>query len=113
LGDECEVVDSIFNAEELKLFSKKCDFVITGRMHLAIICATNAIPSFSVSYQQKFSGFYKHIGLEPANLMVEPSELFGYDILDKILVSIQERNELRQMISDNLPIVKDLAKKNL
>jgi len=113
LKDKCMLVGSDFTAEELKLFTAGCDFVISGRMHLAIITATNSIPSFSVSYQQKFAGFYKHIGLNEADLMIEPDELFNYNIVGKILVNVVNRKKLQQKISDNLPLVENMARKNL
>ena len=113
LGSNCKLVDIDFNSEELKLFSEKCDFVITGRMHLAIITATNSIPAFSVSYQAKFGGFYKYIGLERMDLMIEPHELLENHVASRILANIHKRHELSSKISDELPEIQGMVEKCL
>lgn len=112
LTDDCRMVDTEFNSEELKSFTEKCDFAITGRMHLGIICATNFIPSFSVSYQQKFAGFYQILGLSPEELMIEPGDLFDNNIFNKILSNIEKTDHLKQTIRDNFTKVKDYSQKN-
>jgi len=113
LGDDSKLVDVDFNAEDLKLFSKKCDFVITGRMHLAIITATNGIPAFSVSYQSKFAGFYELIGMDSVELLIEPQDLFENDIADKILQNIYRRATLSSIINKKLSNIRDTVEKCL
>jgi colanic acid/amylovoran biosynthesis protein len=68
------------NAREIKRLCESLDFVITGRMHLAIAALGSGTPALCIAYQQKFEGLLMHFNLPgdlavPASLLNDPASM--------------------------------------
>jgi polysaccharide pyruvyl transferase WcaK-like protein len=102
-----------YNAEELTAVLGGLDFILTGRMHLAIMGLTQKVPSLAISYQDKFEGMYQHLG-SPLRYVVIMPEVYMSDRAEEIFsCALERRLETRQRIDQALPVVQALAKKNL
>jgi len=102
------------SAREIKAIVGKIDFVLTGRMHLAVAALGRGTPIFCVTRQGKFEGLCKHFELE--NVTITPREFVdkNSDNLTKALgQAIENRDALHQKIGHQLPKVKELAELNL
>jgi polysaccharide pyruvyl transferase WcaK-like protein len=104
--------DYTYNAEEARALTENCDFLVSGRMHLAIICATNGIPSMAIEYQSKFKGMYEHLGLDPESLLVSPGTFLSPGMAGEIKSIMDRKDDLRNQILARLPHVKRLAHRN-
>lgn len=112
LRENIMFADFKFNSEELSYFISNTDFVITGRMHLAIIASTNNIASFSFAYQDKFLGFYEILGLESETLMSEPENIFSEKTIQNISESIRNSESLNETIKRHRNKIIQLSKLN-
>ncbi|MDP2381112.1 MAG: polysaccharide pyruvyl transferase family protein, partial [Pseudohongiella sp.] len=88
------------------------DFVITGRMHLAIAALGSGTPILAITYQDKFQGLYQHFGL-PLEHTLSPLQCLSDELLFKINHTYAHRNEMSRHIRASLPQVKELASRNL
>lgn len=101
-------------AREIKQLVRRLDFVITGRMHLAIACLGSGVPVLSVAYQDKSEGLLKHFGLKPEELLVGPEEIMKEGTISRIVAFMSKRApELKKQIADKLPHVLALSEANL
>lgn len=88
------------------------DFVITGRMHLAIAALGSGTPILAITYQDKFEGLYQHFGL-PLEHTLSPLQCLGDEILSRINNLCENRRDLRARIRASLPQVEELSSRNL
>jgi polysaccharide pyruvyl transferase WcaK-like protein len=90
------------------------DFLVTGRMHTAILALSGTTPTFCFAYQDKFEGLLQHFNLVDAGLLSSPKELSGHPeaVADKFLQLLPEQAVMRAKISEYLPSVIALAKQN-
>lgn len=88
------------------------DFVITGRMHLAIAALGSGTPILAITYQDKFEGLYQHFGL-PLEHTLSPLQCLSDEILSRISNLCENRRALRERIRASLPQVVELASLNL
>jgi polysaccharide pyruvyl transferase WcaK-like protein len=88
------------------------DFVITGRMHLAIAALGSGTPVLSITYQDKFEGLYQHFGL-PLEHTLSPLQCLSDEFLIRINWTYAHRNEMSERIRASLPQVEELASRNL
>jgi colanic acid/amylovoran biosynthesis protein len=99
-------------AGEIKKIASMLDFLITGRMHLAIAALDSGVPVFGVVYQGKFEGTFAHFGLD-ADCSIEPLRACEPEKLEKS-ISFWIRNEVwnRSKIEGNIRKVRSLALSN-
>ncbi len=111
-GISCFCLLEPFNSNDITALTANLDFILTARMHLAVLGLVNNVPSLAIGYQDKFEGMYSHFGLDHG--MVINSEDF-FD--EKSLLALQEsffnRSNLRKTITSALQTVCSLSKKNL
>ncbi len=56
-------------AADIKSVAATLDFVITGRMHLAVAALGSGVPAYGITYQGKFEGLLRHFGLSGDSLI--------------------------------------------
>jgi polysaccharide pyruvyl transferase WcaK-like protein/glycosyltransferase involved in cell wall biosynthesis len=77
------------------------DAVVSGRMHLAIAALSQGIPAAGISYQGKFDGLYKLVGLEP--LLLRPRDARNRGKLTELAADLLARREgLRARLAGQL-----------
>ena len=82
-------------------------------MHLAIAALGQGTPVFCFAYQGKFAGLYNHFSLNN-DYIVSPSDIDSPAELESMLSKFLEHlTEEKTVISEHLPHVLALAKKNL
>ncbi|MEH6648951.1 MAG: polysaccharide pyruvyl transferase family protein [Motiliproteus sp.] len=74
------LVGGPYNCWDAKYAVSSVDFIVTGRMHLAIAGLSQGIPVYCVSYKDKFEGLLHHFGLK--NCLIKSSDLLS---LNKIV----------------------------
>ncbi|MGA1344333.1 MAG: polysaccharide pyruvyl transferase family protein, partial [Hyphomonas sp.] len=60
---------------QLRSVLDRVDLVVTGRMHAAIIALGGTTPAMSFAYANKFEGLYRHLGLEPGDMILSLAQL--------------------------------------
>jgi len=104
--------NSKYNSREVKAIVKYTDSFLTGRMHIAIHCLSQAIPIACITYQDKFEGLMEHFGFD--GMTITPDDALNPEKLFSFLVSvIDRRNEIKKEIKQRLPQVIELAEKNI
>lgn len=109
-GDHTHLVESISLPGIVTAIAKEADFVVTGRMHLAILSATVNTPSLALTYQGKVEGLYQLLGI---NSWVEPSGLLYSELLENFDSINQNAPIFRQNILDNMSRITELAGRNI
>lgn len=100
------------NPAEVKAAVKLVDFVITGRMHLAIASLGTGTPILSITYQDKFEGLYKHFGINEG-YMITPDACIGNDFptcIDRLFSNLVA---YRNGIANHQEKVRALAERNI
>jgi len=99
-------------AREVKAMCGEMDFVITGRMHIAIACLGMGVPVISIDYQEKFDGLYEHFLL--VGMVLTPVAAFRENNLSSFMLSNIRKSALHsEVIASNLDRVVELARNNL
>lgn len=101
------------HAWEIKNITKECDFVVTGRMHLAIAALGSGTPVLCYAYQSKFEGI---LALFEQYDVVRPIENVFSDIAKEAVFAkkvLGERDERKERIRANIGRVLELASRNV
>lgn len=98
----------------VRAVATELDFLVTGRMHTAILALSGSTPTFCFAYQDKFEGLLQHFDLVDAGLLSSPKELSAHPdaVADKFLQLLPYQTEMRTKINAYLPNVITLAKNN-
>lgn len=98
-------------AAEVKAVVAELDFVLTGRMHLAIACLGQGTPVVGVAYQGKFEGLFKHFNL--SDMTISPQQLLEPGALSQFMLhQLPRRQDLQTKIQATLPEIEVLARAN-
>lgn len=98
------VLDGECSAPELKAIIGQCDFFVGSRMHACIAALSTETPVVPISYSHKFAGILERFGIE--EWLVDPKVRGHQEAIDLVLAAYAQRNELRDRISTELPLVK-------
>lgn len=105
------IVAGNFSAREAKAVCRLMDFMLTGRMHLAIACLSQAIPVAGMTYQSKFEGLFQMCGVE--DMTFSPKCVAeGRSIVPQLDAWIRKREEIAAKIQGRLPEMIKLAESN-
>lgn len=108
--DRLHMLPATLDAWEVKGLAGKLDFVVTGRMHLAIAAMGMGVPALCTVYQDKFEGLMQHFGLEGTT--ISPEDVLAERCDDQLLRMTAHHADLGARIRERLPFVKDLSRKN-
>ena len=98
-------------AAEIKAICGALDFVLSGRMHVAIACLGQGTPVACISYQGKFEGLFEHFGLDA--MALDPDAAFRDGCLASFLLPLVEQREaLHRQIAARGHYVQELARRN-
>lgn len=99
-------------AVELKAIVSQADILLTGRMHLAIAAVSMGVPLASISFQEKFKGFYDLFEI-PHEHLIHPEAASDRTALKRFLLdAIRNRIPVAKKIKSNIADVVKLSKKN-
>lgn len=111
LRSRCHQVSFPCTAAEIKAICGTLDFVLSGRMHLAIACLGQGTPVAGIAYQGKFEGLFAHFHL--SGLTIEPHQIVQPGALSAFLLHwLPQRDALQTQIRAELPKVQALAAAN-
>jgi polysaccharide pyruvyl transferase WcaK-like protein len=112
LRDCAHVVEGPHSAMEAKGVCAELDFLVSGRMHLAIGALTHAVPTAFLPYQGKFEGLTQHLGAEELVLDVARS-LDERTLIGQVAPLLDRRDALRREIAARMPQILELSRSNL
>jgi polysaccharide pyruvyl transferase WcaK-like protein len=99
-------------AKEIKTIAGMLDFVITGRMHVAIATLGMMVPLLIIGYQGKAEGLLGHFNLDEC--LITPEESLDYKFFTrKILELLLNRADLKIRVKDALPKIKQLSARQI
>jgi polysaccharide pyruvyl transferase WcaK-like protein/glycosyltransferase involved in cell wall biosynthesis len=105
--------DRRWRAEQVRAAVAELDLVLTGRMHLAIASLGEGTPTLSLSYQGKFEGLYRELGLDP-ELALEPAVALRAGALEAFVVrGLAGAAAAAAALRSNVPAVVARAARNL
>jgi polysaccharide pyruvyl transferase WcaK-like protein len=107
-GEATFFPESITNGVTLKSYLTKCDFSITGRMHLGISGMTLGLPMFGLGYQNKFEGLQSLFEIPASESLIDYTSMNSGTETIKIFSQRQQFH--RELILKNRPNVIQLAK---
>lgn len=109
-GVRIAVMDQLLSAAELKALAGGLDALFSSRMHLAIAALGQGRPVAGFAYQGKFAGLFRHFDL-PDTLILSPDHVADLPrVLNDLVTHVQT---WATMVSDRLPHVLELARRNL
>lgn len=116
IGDElrhhCMIVPTPCKPAEIKAMVSGLDFVLSGKMHLAIACLGQGVPVVCVAYQDKFEGLFRHFEME--GMTIEPQDVVAPGKLANFFIErYQRRESIAAQVLKRLPAVRDLARVSL
>lgn len=108
----CMVVPTPCKPAEIKAMMAKVDFVLSGKMHLAIASLGQGVPVVCVAYQDKFEGLFQHFEMD--DLTIDPKDVVQPGKLAAFFIGKYEQREaLAGQVQKRLPAVQNLARLSL
>ena len=108
----CMIIPTPCKPAEIKAMVAGLDFVLSGKMHLAIAALGQGVPVACIAYQDKFEGLFQHFELE--GLTIQPEDVIMPGKLSAFFIEKYEQREaLAEQVRRHLPAVRDLARVSL
>lgn len=95
-------VPHLLRPEQIVAICNQAEFVLTARMHLAILAAVAGTPSIMIDYQDKAEGLYRLLGIDG---VITPSTNLSSDMQVKFAEMFAARKELAAKIQSSLPSI--------
>lgn len=102
--------DHSLSAAELKALTGGLDALFSSRMHLAIAALGQGKPVAGFAYQGKFAGLFRHFDLTETLILLPRNVTDLPHVLTDLVTDAQT---LATVVSDRLPHVLELARRNL
>lgn len=103
-------VNRLLAPDQVRRLVEGASLVITGRMHLSIICMSRGIPAIVLSTQGKVDGLMDLFNLK--ELSIEPKEGFGAKVCEQIDKVSSQNDVYMATVNHHIPSIKELAYKN-
>jgi polysaccharide pyruvyl transferase WcaK-like protein len=116
VGDSVPMVavDSAIRPDEAKAIVDLCDFVVTGRMHLAVAALGSRVMPLALSYADKFEGLYRHFGFDSSELAVSVNNAHSVGLLVELMAEhVNAQGKRETQLGSRLVAVRHLASANL
>jgi polysaccharide pyruvyl transferase WcaK-like protein len=108
LQNHCLIIPTPCKPAEIKAMVAGLDFVLSGKMHLAIACLGQGVPVVCVAYQDKFEGLFQHFELD--GLTIQPQDVVMPGKLSEFFIyHYQQREQIAVRVQQKLPAVRELA----
>lgn len=112
-GNQIFCLDGVYDAWTTKAIISNFKMLISGRVHAAVAGMSQYVPTVIIDYghepkAHKLKGFANEAGM--LKLVAEPDK--KEDIISKIEFCWKGREELKQQLINNIPVVKNKAKMN-
>jgi len=94
---------TLLSLNDAKLYmavASRLTLMIGGRMHPAILSSTCGVPVVGVSYNQKFRGFFEHLGI-PDNV-IDINDFVEYEQIDELLSLVAKTMDDSSNVSDRI-----------
>lgn len=110
--NHCMIIPTPVKPSEIKAMVAGLDFVLSGKMHLAIAALGQGVPVICVAYQDKFEGLFQHFEMD--GLTIQPEDVVKPGRLSAFFIEKYEQREaLAAQVQRRLPAVRDLARVSL
>lgn len=110
--NHCMIIPTPCKPAEVKAMVAGLDFVLSGKMHLAIAALGQGVPVICVAYQDKFEGLFQHFELD--GLTIQPEDVVMPGKLSAFFIeNYEQREALAEQVRRHLPAVRDLARVSL
>jgi polysaccharide pyruvyl transferase WcaK-like protein len=108
----CMIIPTPCKPAEIKAMVAGLDFVLSGKMHLAIAALGQGVPVACIAYQDKFEGLFQHFELDGLTIqpqdVVEPGKLAAF-----FIEKYEQREALASQVRQRLPAVRELSRQSL
>ncbi|KAA9159727.1 hypothetical protein F6B41_00235 [Microbacterium lushaniae] len=107
IAESATLIERLLRPREVRTLAARAAFVVTGRMHLAVIALSQGVPSAVVSTQGKVDGLMEAFGIP--DLVVQPDAIPSGALENAGATLHQSLAERRDVIAARLPEVKRKA----
>lgn len=110
-ADQTRLLGDQFSPNEFYNFIAKADLTIALRLHALIFAALSNVPHIGLSYDRKVESFLKRSGMWDKSF---PLGAFTKEqLLENALYTLDNQEEVKQMIEPNVDILRKEAKRNV
>lgn len=104
------LIDRLLSPAEVSYVASQASIVVTGRMHLAILTLSHAVPAIVLATQGKVDGLLELFSLK--DLSIEPRAGFGAIALNKARWCLEHSDEVRSRVTVGRDRARSLARDN-
>ncbi len=110
-ADQTRLLGDHFNPNEFYNFIAQTDLTIALRLHALIFAALSNVPHVGLSYDRKVESFLKRSGMWDKSFPL--GEFTKEKLLENALYTLDNQDEVKQMIEPNVDVLRTEAKRNL
>lgn len=110
--DRVNMLEGPFSSDTAKAAAGELDFLLTGRMHLAIAALSQGVPSYCFSYKNKFEGLMQLLGIKD-NLFPCEQQESSTGILEALNSAFSNYKSQTLQLSESLSSVKKMSADNV
>jgi len=108
--DRISLVNSNFNACQIKHAISQCDYFIGARTHTTIASLSTNVPTISIAYSTKAFAINEQI-FGHTEYVLPIRELNEMSLKEKFLLISKRRNEISKQLANRIPSIKKMASK--
>jgi len=108
--DRAEIVE-IQSIEEFNRCISQLDFLITSRMHPAVLACANRVPAVMVVYDHKQAGFFDQLDL--SDYAVNIKQITKAQLMNKVSLLLCQKDKVRKQLDQRVPILQEDLRRKL
>jgi polysaccharide pyruvyl transferase WcaK-like protein len=97
--------------DDFKSFLDSLDMLISSKMHPAIFASSGFVPTISIAYDHKQTGFFRRLNL--ANCVIEIRKITSKELIEKINYVWTNKEHIRDILKSEIPLLQENIKMNI
>jgi len=102
---------SVKTAEEFKHYLKEVEFLISSKMHPAVLASTSNIPTIAIVYDHKQTGFFEQIGLK--DYIININKVSRDELLSKIELMLKKKEKIKEELTQIIPALQGQLRRKI
>ena len=99
------------SVDDFKSFLDSLDMLISSKMHPAILASSGFVPTISIAYDHKQTGFFRRLNLE--NCVIEIGKITSKELIEKIDYVWTNKERIRDILRSEIPLLQENIKMNI
>jgi colanic acid/amylovoran biosynthesis protein len=105
------MIVNVKQLDEFRNYLEQLDLLVSSRMHPTVLACSVKVPTVSIFYDHKQTGFFKDLGLSA--YLININQLCSENLLCKVELSWKNREKIKEQLALRVPALQEKTRKEI